>query len=233
MNKVKSNNMKNELDLLSNEFNKKLKILYNKYTENDIIDLVSDSEEEDSEEEDYDDSEDEDSEEDSEEEDYDDSEEEDYDDSEEEDYDDSEEEDYDDSEEEENSKIEYINLSKNKSGNCNYDEIFGIDLTYSKVISCIINNNKLRNLSYRGILIHVLQNMNRKTMLEQFSFNYSLKNMNSVGGYYWCKNLKISFQAKGAQHTLKEIIRLVYINNWSLKIKIKQFNTKIICYELN
>ncbi len=217
MNKVKSNNMKNELDLLSNEFNKKLKILYNKYTENDIIDLVSDSEEEDSEEEDYDDSEDEDSEEDSEEEDY----------------DDSEEEDYDDSEEEENSKIEYINLSKNKSGNCNYDEIFGIDLTYSKVISCIINNNKLRNLSYRGILIHVLQNMNRKTMLEQFSFNYSLKNMNSVGGYYWCKDLKISFQAKGAQHTLKEIIRLVYINNWSLKIKIKQFNTKIICYELN
>ncbi len=141
------------------------------------------------------------------------------------------EEDSEDEFEEDYSKIKYVNLSKNKSGNFYYDEIFGCDLRYSNVLSCKINNTKVSNLSYRGILIHVLKNMDRKIMLEQFSFNYSLKNMKNVGGYAWCNDLKISFQGKSSQETLKEIIRLVCINNWTFTIKIKQNNENIICFD--
>ncbi len=57
-------------------------------------------------------------------------------------------------------------------------------------------------------------------------FNFKLDNNNGIDGYNWNDEINMSFQSKDANGTLKEIINMLNINNYSIKIKIKLKNEK-------
>ena len=107
-------------------------------------------------------------------------------------------------------------------------EILKKDLTFSKVLDCIIDNKKPDVMSYRNILIHILKKMNKEDILQYSSFNF--KEEEVYNGYNWCEDIQLSIQNKDAKNTLKEIIRLCELNKYILFIQIKLSTTEIITY---
>jgi hypothetical protein len=134
--------------------------------------------------------------------------------------------------ESDNESVKYVSTNKKEKKNQKYDldTIFDFDLKYSSIEMCSINKKLLKRLSYRSILIHILKSMTRQNILKHFSFNYSKKDMNGIGGYYWCKDIELSFQGKSSHETLKEIIRLCNINGYKIVIKVNLDSGESITY---
>jgi hypothetical protein len=107
-------------------------------------------------------------------------------------------------------------------------EILKKDLTFSKILDCVIDNKKPDVMSYRNILIHVFKKMNKEDILKHSSFNF--KEEEVYDGYHWCEDIQLSFQNKDAKNTLKEIIRLCELNKYVLFIQIKLSTREIITY---
>ena len=68
--------------------------------------------------------------------------------------------------------------------------------------------------------------MPAQEILQTTSFNIKLTNENDLNGYKWYPEINMSVQAKDAYNTLKEIINLVKINNYSLSLSLKISNKK-------
>jgi hypothetical protein len=75
--------------------------------------------------------------------------------------------------------------------------------------------------SYRGALIDIWKSMPTQKILQTTSFNFKLTNENGKKGYYWCDEIKMSFQNKDDEQTLKEIIRMVKENKLTIMLIIK------------
>lgn len=135
--------------------------------------------------------------------------------------------------------VEYINNELILTPKENYiteDEFDKTKLNSSKILNCIVKNkdniisNKLR---YRSILDDIWISMNVSKMLQTTTFNYKLTNENGLNGYKWCPNLNLSIQCKDAKHTMKEILNMIKINNYSIKLTIQLETNKIIKFKLN
>jgi hypothetical protein len=87
--------------------------------------------------------------------------------------------------------------------------------------------------SYRPILIDIWKSMPAQKILQTSSFNIKLTNENDLNGYKWCPEINMSVQAKEQHETLKEIIKLVKINNYSLSLSLKISNNDIISFKVN
>ena len=70
-------------------------------------------------------------------------------------------------------------------------------------------------------------------ILQTTSFNIKLTNENDFNGYKWYPEINMSVQGKDAYNTLKEIIKLVKINNYSLSLSLKICNNDIVCFKIN
>ncbi len=128
-----------------------------------------------------------------------------------------------DEEDEEESKDEGIKK-------INTHEIFKKDLTFSKILDCLIDNKKPERLTYRNILINVLKKMSKQNILKLSSFNFKEEKVYDDNGHNWCEDIQLSIQNKDATNTLKEIIRLCEINKFSLLLKIQLSTKEIITY---
>ncbi len=126
-------------------------------------------------------------------------------------------------EDEEESKEEVIKK-------INTNEIFKKDLTFSKILDCVIDNKKPERMTYRNILINILKKMSKENILKLSSFNFKEEKVYSDNGYKWCEDIQLSIQDKDATKTLKEIIRLCEINKFSLLLKIQLSTKEIITY---
>ena len=60
-----------------------------------------------------------------------------------------------------------------------------------------------------------------------------LTNENWLYGYKWCPILNLSIQGKDSTHTMKEILNMIKLNSYSIKITIKLKTGAIIKFKLN
>ena len=99
-----------------------------------------------------------------------------------------------------------------------------VNVTYSKIIKCIIKN-KNKNIStktnYRSILVDIWKSMSSKKILKTTKFNFKPTNEDGDKGFCWCKDINMSFQNKDSKGTLKEILNMVNVNNLTIDLSIK------------
>ena len=109
------------------------------------------------------------------------------------------------------------------------DNLFELELTHSKPITCIINqtNIKNENLNYKTILILLYNMIPKNEILQKTIFNIKKYKYNEQG-YKWYSDLGISIQNKDSKTTLKEILNLCEFKKFNIYIQIElKTNEKI------
>ena len=113
------------------------------------------------------------------------------------------------------------------------------DLKKSKIIRCIVKTMKGVVISddtkYRTVLNNMYKFMRSKDIDIQkiTEFNMKKTNENGLNGYKWYPELNLSIQGKDATYTMKEILNMIKVNNYSIKITIQLETKKIIKFKLN
>ncbi len=59
-----------------------------------------------------------------------------------------------------------------------------------------------------------------KKFLQTTTFNIKLSKETGNSGYWWSEDLKLSIQRKNAKLTFKEILNMIILNNYHIKISI-------------
>ncbi len=106
-----------------------------------------------------------------------------------------------------------------------------IDLLNSKIIECKINNIVLDRNNYSSICKFIWSLMTTEKILQNTTFNFKLQNVNGEKGFNWCEEIKMSVQNKDANSTIKEIIKMVHLNNLQFEIAIKLKSDNVIYYK--
>jgi len=68
--------------------------------------------------------------------------------------------------------------------------------------------------------------------MKNTKFNYKLGNQNRARGFDYYSDLGISIQLKESNHTMKEIINMVKLNNYNMDISIELKNNQIINFKI-
>jgi len=97
-------------------------------------------------------------------------------------------------------------------------------ITHSKIQKCTIKNQEETIIStkqlYRDILIDILKHTPRQ-ILETTTLNVKKTDENGKNGYRWCDELGMSYRNRNATETLKEILKKVKLNNFTIELEIK------------
>ena len=104
------------------------------------------------------------------------------------------------------------------------DDLYKTNLGKSKIISCIVKNGTdiiSSTQKYRTILNDIWMNMPTQLILQNTTFNMKLTDEKGLNGYNWDSILKLSIQNKDSNGTMKEIIKMLKINNYNIVIHIK------------
>lgn len=113
------------------------------------------------------------------------------------------------------------------------NDFIRIDFRNSKIEKCIIKNINgeiiSNNNKFFRILIDILRTMDTEQILQKTSFCIKLDKY-TLKGYKWCPDIKLSIQRKEGSDTLKEIIKMVNINNYLIYITIKLGTGDVIQY---
>ena len=64
----------------------------------------------------------------------------------------------------------------------------------------------------------IWKSMPIQKILQTTNFNMKLTKEDGKNGYTWCQELKLSIQNKDSKYTMKEILNMVKVNNYSIKI---------------
>lgn len=113
-------------------------------------------------------------------------------------------------------KIKEVYVSK-------LDDLNEIDLTFSKIIECKINEEDVDILSYRPLLIHIYRLIEDgvKIIRALPVTNNDIKiGMFKEKGYTFLEDLGISFHGKNAHNTMKEILLQCDFNKINIQCRI-------------
>jgi hypothetical protein len=88
----------------------------------------------------------------------------------------------------------------------------------------IVSDNK----KYRGILVDIWKTMEKQDILDNTTFKFKSGNKRGVKGYNLCEGINMSFQNKDSNFTLKEILRMVKLNNLAIYLSIKLETGEIV-----
>jgi hypothetical protein len=88
----------------------------------------------------------------------------------------------------------------------------------------IVSDNK----KFRGILVDIWKTMEKKDILNNTTFKFKYGNKRGVKGYNFCEEINMSFQNRDSNSTLKEILRMVKLNNLAIYLSIKLENGDIV-----
>tara|TARA_A100001015_G_scaffold309895_1_gene410199 strand:+ start:1409 stop:1858 length:450 start_codon:yes stop_codon:yes gene_type:complete len=105
------------------------------------------------------------------------------------------------------------------------------EIKNSTIEECIIKKegeNISTNTSYRSVLVDIWKSMPTQQILQTTTFNFKLTNENGEKGYKWCDDIRMSFQNKDARGTLNEILNMVRVNKFTIKLSIKLETGRII-----
>ena len=116
------------------------------------------------------------------------------------------------------------------------EELLLKSLSNSIIINCIIKDNDDEIIcnspkSYFRVLIDIYKSLSASFILQNTTFNIKLTNENGNKGYIWCPEINMSVQRKETKGTLKEIIKMINVNNYKIDIQIKLINDEIINYK--
>lgn len=115
------------------------------------------------------------------------------------------------------------------------EELEKTDLTKSSILECEIKNNEdiiSKGSSYREMLIDIWKSMPTQKILQTTTFNFKLTNENGDKGYNWCKEINMSFQNKNNNGTFKEILNMLKVNNYKIKLSIKLETGRVILFKI-
>ena len=105
--------------------------------------------------------------------------------------------------------------------------LFQQNLIGSTIIECKINNVNNNIRKYKKLLIYLYSTTDTETILQNTTLNIS-REEECLKGFKYYTNLGISIQGADARRTLKEIINIVQIKNYSMELKIKLNNDEVI-----
>lgn len=109
------------------------------------------------------------------------------------------------------------------------------EIKHSTIEECIIKKegeNISTNTSYRAILVDIWKSMPVQQILQTTTFNFKLTNENGKKGYKWCDDIHMSFQDKNTRGTLSEILNMVRVNKFTIKLSIKLETGRIIHFRI-
>lgn len=118
------------------------------------------------------------------------------------------------------------------------DELNRTILTSSKIIECIVKKGEETisvKTKYASILEDIWVSMPTQKILQTTTFNMKLTNENGLNGYTWRPKLNLSIQSKDANHTMREIVNMIKINNYSLRMTIQTVqlsSSKVVKFKL-
>ena len=105
------------------------------------------------------------------------------------------------------------------------DELLDLNLTNSRINYCIITDIDEEIISnsnrYFRILIDIYKSLSASFILQNTTFNIKLTNEDGNKGYKWCPEINMSVQRKDSNGTLKEIIKMITLNNYKIDIEIE------------
>lgn len=108
-------------------------------------------------------------------------------------------------------------------------ELSALNITHSKIVECVIKKGEeiisTNKKHYRQVVVDLWKTMMPQKILQTTTFNFKLTNENNENGYAWCPDINMSFQSKDAKGTLKEIVQMVKVNKYAIKLVI-QLKTK-------
>ena len=116
------------------------------------------------------------------------------------------------------------------------DEINRTTLISSKILNCIVKNGEeiiSEKTGYQPILNDIWYSMPTQKILQTTTFNMKLTNENGLKGYNWNSKLNLSIQGKDANKSMKEILNMIKVNNYSIDITFEIETKKIIRFKLN
>ena len=114
------------------------------------------------------------------------------------------------------------------------EELYAISIVNSKIEKCTIKkDNEIISTSetYRCILIDIWKSMPVQKILQTTSYNFKLTNENGEKGYKWCDSIQMSFQNKDSSSALKEILKMIKVNNLGIELIIKLETGRTIYYK--
>lgn len=110
------------------------------------------------------------------------------------------------------------------------------NLQASKIISCIVKKSEevvsKNRKKYSPILKEIWKSMSTSKILQNTTFNMKPVK-DETCGYKWYPDLGLSIQNKDANGTMKEILNMVKLCNYSIEISVKLKNGERICYKHN
>ena len=95
------------------------------------------------------------------------------------------------------------------------------------ITECKINNINHNIKKYKKLLIYLYCTINIETILENTILNISQQEIYDKGFEYY-NQLGVSIQGADAIRTLKEIINIIKIKNYSMELRIKLKNDEIV-----
>ena len=107
--------------------------------------------------------------------------------------------------------------------------LFRKNLRGSTIVECKINNTNNDIHKYKKLLIYLYSTTDIETILQNTILNISQQEIYDKGFEYY-KQLGggLSIQGADARRTIKEIINIIKIKNYSMELKIKLKNDEII-----
>ena len=107
-------------------------------------------------------------------------------------------------------------------------ELSSMSFTHSTIVHCIVKHTtngqaiiSTDRTKFRQVLKDVFAAMPRPLLRQVTTFNLNPINMHGVNGYQWSEPLGLSIQGKDATSTLREIVRLVELNQYSLEVVVE------------
>jgi len=105
--------------------------------------------------------------------------------------------------------------------------LFKKNLRGSTIVECKINNINIDIHKYKKLLIYVYSTTDIETIIQNTILKISRQEIYDKGFEYY-KQLGISIQGADARRTIKEIINIIKIKNYTMELKIKLKNDEII-----
>ena len=111
-------------------------------------------------------------------------------------------------------------------------ELFKKHLEFSKIKQCLINNEDINIFGYKTILIYIYNKMDKENIIKNTKLNCKEEKLNSKGFSYYEK-FNLSIQGADAEKTLSEIVNMIKVNKFNIKLKIElKENNEIINFKI-
>ncbi len=115
------------------------------------------------------------------------------------------------------------------------NELNMTQIKHSTIEKCIIKKKEAiisTKTAWRSLLVDIWKSMPTQKIFQNTTFNLKLKNQNGEKGYKWCDDINMSFQNKDATGTLKEILKMVKVNKFTIELSIKLETGRIVHFKI-